>query len=205
MKNKTEVLDLKISSKVYLKISFLLTILILIALFYIFPHYNPNPLKIKGVITTTLVPTNPIVNPVVPKPIPRPKIPVPSENPDEISNVLIPPDSTIFKRFGEQNPIEIPPPGTFIACETYPKLTYAPSPEYPKIAKMAGIEGKVFLQIFVGKDGKPKKVLVAKSELTADCDSAAVKTAWQFRFSPAMQRDKPIGVWVSMPIEFKLK
>jgi len=57
----------------------------------------------------------------------------------------------------------------------------------------------------VGKDGKPKKIFVTKSEVTADCDSVAVRTAWNFRFSPALQRDKPIGVWVSMPIIFKLQ
>jgi len=206
MKKRMGVLDLKKSSELYLRVSFLLTLFVFIILFYLFPNYKPHPYELKNIISSTrIILTNPIVNPVVPKPIPRPRIPVPSDNPDEIENALIPPDSTIFERFGEENPNDIPPPGTFIACERYPKIVYAPSPEYPSIAKMAGIEGKVFLQIFVDKEGKPKKVIVAKSEVTADCDSAAVKIAWNFRFSPAMQRDKPIGVWVSMPVEFKLK
>lgn len=206
MKKSMKVLDLKKSRELHLRVSFLLSLLIFILLFYFRPHYSPHPFVIEDIIgSTKIIPTNPIVNPVIPEPLPRPRIPIPSDNPDEIENAIIPTDSTLFERFGEHNPNEIPAPGTFIACESYPKLIFAPEPKYPSIAKAAGIEGKVFLQIFVGKDGKPKKIFVAKSEVTADCDSVALKTAWNFRFSPAMQRDKPVGVWVSMPVEFKLK
>ena len=206
MKKGIKVSDLKKSVEIYIRVALLLALVFFILAFYLFPDYVLHPGTIRTVIgPTRVLPTDPIVNPVTPKPLPKPRIPVAADDPNEIENVIIPKDSTLFARFGEQDPYEIPSPGTFIPCEKYPKITYAPAPEYPPIAKTAGIEGKVFLQIFVGKDGKPKKVFVAKSYVTSDCDSVAVKTAWNFRFSPAMQRDKPVGVWVSMPIVFKLQ
>jgi protein TonB len=206
MKKEVTVLDLKQASVVYGRYTLLASVLGFILLFYLFPAYHIVPPTLKKSVESIIVePPDPLLNPVVPKAISKPSIPVPVEDPREIENVLIPPDSTLFERFGQEDPNAIPDPGTFIAVERYPSLIYGPPPEYPDIARAAGIEGKVFLQIFVGKDGKPRKIIVVKSDVTEDCNSAAVKAAWTYRFEPAMQRDKPIGVWVSMPITFKLK
>lgn len=206
MKKRIVVNDLKEYKEVYSKFFLLVSLLMFILLFYLFPYYVPHP-YIPRVSELAVIIELPdvVINPEIPKPLQRPKIPVEADDPSEIENAIIPTDSSVFRRFGEEDPNVIPPPSTFIPCERYPELIYAPPPEYPAIARAAGIEGKVYLQIFVGKDGKPKKVLVVKSEVTKDCDSAAVKAAWSFKFKPALQRDKPIGVWVSMPIIFKLK
>jgi protein TonB len=206
MKKEVTVLDLKQASVVYGRYALLASVLGFILLFYLFPAYHIVPPTLKKSVESIIVePPDPLLNPVVPKAISKPSIPVPTEDPKEIENVLIPPDSTLFERFGQEDPNAIPDPGTFIAVERYPSLIYGPPPEYPDIARAAGIEGKVFLQIFVGKDGKPRKIIVVKSDVTEDCNSAAVDAAWTYRFEPAMQRDKPVGVWVSMPITFKLK
>ena len=206
MKKAFTVCDLKKTSVVYTRSALLASVIGFILLFYLFPEYHIIPPTLKKTVESIIIePPDPLLNPVVPRAISKPSIPVPTEDPKEIEHVLIPPDSTLFERFGQEDPNAIPAPGTFIAVESYPSVIHAPVPEYPQIARAAGIEGKVFLQIFVGTDGKPRKVLVARSEVTADCDSAAVKAAWTYRFKPALQRDKPVGVWVSMPITFKLK
>ncbi len=206
MKKRVEAVDLKKRVELYFKFSFMLTVTLFILLFQLFPRYNPHPYKMIGKIgSTRMIPTDPIVKHVIPKELPKKRLVIETENPEEIENAIIPSDSTLFERFNEKDPNEIPDPGTFIAFETGPKLIYAPAPLYPKIARVAGIEGRVILQLFVGKDGKPKKVLVLKSEVTEDCNAAAIKAGWSFRFEPAMQRDKPIGVWVSMPVVFRLK
>jgi len=206
MKKRVEVVDLKKRVELYYRFSITLSVSLFILLFQLFPRYNPHPYKMTGKIgPTKVLPTDPIVKPVVPKELPKKRIPVETENPEEIRNAIIPSDSTLFQRFGEKDPNEIPDPGTFIAFETGPEIIYAAAPEYPKIARVAGIEGRVILQLFVGKDGKPKKVLVLKSEVTEDCNMAAIKAGWSFKFKPAMQRDKPVGVWVSMPVVFRLK
>jgi protein TonB len=206
MKEQIRIFDLKKYSGVYMRGSILFAIVMFILLFNLFPQYAAHPYIIKDISKPiSLEPTEPIINPVIPKPIQKPKIPVEADNGEEIDNVIIPPDSILFQKFGETDPNVIPPPNTFIPCEKYPEIKYAPPPQYPKIALAAGIEGKVYLQIFVGKDGIPKKILVADSDVTPDCDSAAVKSAWNYRFEPAMQRDRPIGVWISMPVVFRLK
>lgn len=206
MKNEISVFDLKQTSVVYWRYALLASVLVFILLFYLFPAYTIMPPTLKKSVQSIIVePPDPLLNPVVPKAISKPSIPVPTEDPKEIEHVLIPPDSTLFERFGQEDPNAIPDPGTFIPVERFPSLIYGPAPAYPNIARAAGIEGKVYLQIFVGKDGKPRKIIVTRSQVTADCDSAAVEAAWTYRFQPALQRDKPVGVWVSMPITYKLK
>lgn len=206
MRDYIRILDLKKYSGVYMRGSILFAIIMFIVLFNLFPQYAAHPYIPKEVEEPiTLEPEDPIINPVIPKQIQKPKIPVETDNPEEIDNAIIPPDSILFEKFGEQDPNVIPPPSAFIPCEKYPEIKYSPPPEYPKIALAAGIEGKVYLQMFVGKDGIPKKILVLNSDVTPDCDSAAVKSACNYRFDPAMQQDKPIGVWISMPVIFKLK
>ena len=48
------------------------------------------------------------------------------------------------------------------------------------------------------------KALVAKS-LEPSLDRAAMEAARKTTFHPALQRDKPVGVWVAYPVRFMLK
>ncbi|MFB0515439.1 MAG: TonB family protein [Candidatus Neomarinimicrobiota bacterium] len=36
-------------------------------------------------------------------------------------------------------------------------------------------------------------------------DEAAAEAIKRTRFKPAKQRDRPVGVWISIPVNFKLK
>jgi TonB family protein len=75
---------------------------------------------------------------------------------------------------------------------------------YPDEAQELGVEGKVFVRVFVGKDGRAKDVRLAKSSSNKLLDSAAVLSARTFVFSPAMIGDEPKSFWVLVPIEFRL-
>jgi protein TonB len=76
-------------------------------------------------------------------------------------------------------------------------------PEYPEIARKAGIEGKVFTKLLVNQQGRVDSVAVLKGpEVFID---ATVKAAGQLRFKPARQNDKPVRVWVSQVFVFRLK
>jgi len=50
------------------------------------------------------------------------------------------------------------------------------------------------------------KVLETKVEsgLTKECDEAAVAAIKAVKWEAAMQRDKPVKVWVSVPVLFRL-
>jgi TonB family protein len=75
---------------------------------------------------------------------------------------------------------------------------------YPKEAKESGEQGTVIVQIKIGDDGTPEEAKVLKSFGSKLCDEAALKAVMLTKWTPAMQRDKNVSVWVTLPIEFKL-
>jgi protein TonB len=76
--------------------------------------------------------------------------------------------------------------------------------KYPSQARRMGIEGKVFVQFVVGKDGSISDVRIMRG-IGAGCDQEAVRViqnspAW----TPGKQRGKPVRVRMVLPITFKL-
>ena len=78
-------------------------------------------------------------------------------------------------------------------------------PKYPEIAQEAGIEGTVVIQVFVDKKGRVKETVVLKGIPNTGLDEAAVDAIRSVRFKPAKQRGRAIGVWISIPVNFRLK
>ena len=76
--------------------------------------------------------------------------------------------------------------------------------EYPKVALRAGIEGKVFVQFVVEKDGSMSDFVVAKG-IGAGCDEEAVRVLKMApNWSPGKQRGKPVRVRMILPIKFEI-
>ena len=98
---------------------------------------------------------------------------------------------------------EDPDMNAFIPVEKEPDLVVSTKPDYPEIAKRAGVEGTVFVKILIDKDGKPKKAVVIKS--SADMfNEVSIAAAMKCVFTPAIQNKHPISVWLVMPFKFKL-
>jgi TonB family protein len=96
-----------------------------------------------------------------------------------------------------------PNPEDFVAVEEEPRLLRIEPPQYPQLAREAGVEGTVVVRALVGKDGKVKKtILISGNPILADAAMACGRTAV---FTPAMQQKKPVEVWIQLPIEFTLK
>jgi len=76
---------------------------------------------------------------------------------------------------------------------------------YPPIAIEARQEGKVVLKALIGKDGIVKDVELIAGLPGTGLDEAAIAAVYQTPFSPAYQRDKPVLVWVNIPIDFRLR
>jgi protein TonB len=151
--------------------------------------------------------------PPPPEQISRPATPVVAEaNIDE--------DITIAPTTFEDNPVEnLPPPpeegGSDIsAAPTFTPFTVAPDirnrtevqralqREYPPLLRDAGIGGTVQVWFFIDEDGLVQDTRVNQSSGHTALDEAAIKVAGVFRFSPALNRDKKVPVWVSLPITF---
>jgi protein TonB len=97
---------------------------------------------------------------------------------------------------------EVPKLGEYVYVEELPEPITKVNPEYPDIARDAGVEGTVLVQALVGKDGRVMKTQVTKGvPMLNDAAEAAVKR-WVFK--PALSNNKPVVVWVAVPIAFKL-
>lgn len=75
--------------------------------------------------------------------------------------------------------------------------------EYPEIAKKDGLEGKVYLLIYIDETGKVNDVKVLKG-LGGGCDEAAVNGIKEVKFTPGKQNGVPVKVKLSLPVNFKL-
>ena len=98
----------------------------------------------------------------------------------------------------------LPDPTEFVPVEIYPEMIYEEQPEYPRLARQAGLEGVVWVKALVDREGKVREAMVAKSSGTASLDDAAVKAAHKNRFKPGIQNGRPVAVWVTYKVEFTL-
>ncbi|MEK6479007.1 TonB family protein [Catalinimonas sp. 4WD22] len=76
--------------------------------------------------------------------------------------------------------------------------------KYPLEARQQGIEGRVFVQFVVEKDGSLSDVKTIKG-IGGGCDTEAVRVLQNAAsFSPGKQRGRPVRVRMVMPVTFKL-
>lgn len=144
----------------------------------------------------------------------RPSIPVMSED-EEISE-----DFTIDDMdFDDYEAIDAPPPPPssgdggivveFIAYDEPPtpiggQAAISRNTIYPEIAKEAGIEGQVVVQAFINENGVVEHCLILKGMPGTGLDESAMNAIKKTKFKPAKQRDRNVGVWISIPVTFKL-
>lgn len=153
--------------------------------------------------------------PPPPQAIARPAVPVVAAAAEIEEDITIAP--TTF----EANPVEaLPPPPTeegprdISAEPTFTPYTVAPElknrdevrdallREYPPMLRDAGIGGTVIVWFFIDENGKVLKAQINKSSGYPMLDAAAIRIANIYRFTPALNRDRRVKVWVSIPIQF---
>lgn len=105
--------------------------------------------------------------------------------------VIAPPSEDALPRFGE-----------YVYVEELPEAITKVAPEYPDIAREAGVDGTVLVQALVGKDGRVKDTKVVKS--IPMLDQAAIDAVTKWVFKPALSNNKPVAVWVAVPVRFTL-
>lgn len=75
---------------------------------------------------------------------------------------------------------------------------------YPDMAKEAGIQGRVFVEFVVEKDGSVTNVRVVRG-IGGGCDEEAIRVVENMpRWIPGRQRNVPVRVRFNMPIRFIL-
>jgi len=91
----------------------------------------------------------------------------------------------------------------FIEVDKAPVLKAQKKPAYPELAKLSGIQGTVYLKLLIDENGNVEKAKVEQG-VKDMLDNAALEAAKESKFSPALLNNKPVKVWVILPIAFKL-
>jgi TonB family protein len=91
-----------------------------------------------------------------------------------------------------------------ITPDVFPVLMKIAVPTYPDAAMQRKLSGTVWLNVLVDQRGSVKTARVLKSD-AEELNQAAIDAARKYAFTPGMYRNKPIPVWVSIPIEFRVE
>ncbi|MGY8786739.1 MAG: energy transducer TonB [Fidelibacterota bacterium] len=141
-----------------------------------------------------------------PPPPARPSVPVESESEDVADDVTL--DEFNLDEFDAWDAPPPPPEGPRVKFIPYddPPVPLSPiRPKYPEIAQEAGIEGTVVVQVFVDENGRVGDTVILKGIPNTGLDDAAADAIRKVRFRPARQRERAVGVWISIPVNFRLK
>ncbi len=184
------------------------------ALFALFPTLNAEDINFSAEEIAVIDLPPEVRIPPPPEQIARPATP-------RVAAAALDEDITIARTDFESNPIEnLPPPPagarpsdvpSYIPRDVEPRLKNASliqrllTQRYPSMLREAGISGSVVLYVFVNEQGEPTKAQVQTSSGYAQFDAAAESIADDMEFSPAMNRDKPVGVWILQRIDFNTR
>lgn len=207
---KEEEADLRLRYRKHLDIAIVVSLALLVIIFYAFQKFeaSKNLVKYEEPPIEQIDAPPPTQNAVQPPPA-GPSIPVEAESDEEIEDETI--EETDFE-FEEPAFTEAPPPKPeeeeaeivpFFALSEKPRAVKRVLPKYPDLARKAGLQGTVVVNVLIGTDGRVEKAKIVKS--IPMLDEAALEAAKQYVFTPAKQRDKVVKVWMSIPIQFKLK
>lgn len=188
----------------------LIAVIILIAMFLIFPRFiaEEQVMELQEIVIEQIdIPQTRQAD--SPPPPSRPSVPIESESDDLDEDITI--AETDLEDFEAWD--EAPPPPT---TNTGPRVKFIPyddppvarspiNPVYPEIAQEAGIEGTVIVQAFINDKGVVEETIILKGVPNTGLDEAAAEAIRKTRFKPAKQRDRPVGVWISIPVHFTLK
>jgi len=162
-----------------------------------------------------IIPQPPV--PVPPKPKPQIRIAEVVEEPEEVPQDIIidsePTDEPIPPIDFEPTPPVPVDEAPFIIVEDMPEFPggmeafykfISKKVKYPAQARRMGIEGRVYLQFVVEKDGSIGDLFVAKG-VGAGLDEESLRVMKLVpNFKPGKQRGRPVRVQMTIPINFRL-
>ena len=82
----------------------------------------------------------------------------------------------------------------------------AENTQYPAKAMEKGIQGRVFCQFVVEKDGRVSNIQVVRTSGDASLDKEAVRVISSMpKWNPGIQQGKPVRVVYTLPVSFRLQ
>ena len=77
-------------------------------------------------------------------------------------------------------------------------------PEYPDALRSHGIQGRVRVQMVVGRDGSVESASVISGSGYGAMDAAAVEAAYTYQFEPAEKQGIPVRCYATKTFVFGL-
>jgi protein TonB len=210
--------SLKLKYPLVSRISLVITLLVMVVLFASIPKGGAGErteTEIRIEIETVDIP---IIEQQMEaaKPPSRPSIPVEVDDDELLDDVTIEMSTDISNYEAWDAPP--PPPEEDDGGPRVRFIPYDEPPEpmggfaeiqrnivYPEIAQEAGIEGQVIVQAFVNEFGVVTDCIILKGVPNTGLDEAAIDAIKKTKFKPAKQRDRNVGVYISIPVIFKLQ
>ena len=94
----------------------------------------------------------------------------------------------------------------FVNCQNPPTMVSTPKQIYPEMARIAGIEGKVFVRVLISEEGKAMKAEIVK-RVPADqtlFDKEGIRIAMESKYTAGVQNGRKVRVWMTIPVRFTL-
>jgi protein TonB len=166
----------------------------------------PPPPPVTPIAVTPAPPKNAVA--AVPVPVPDAAAP---DNTTVMDQSQL--QSTIGPSSGSGEKIDLSPPpeagpinqpGSVAIVDQLPEAVHIVQPPYPDLARQAQVEGLVMVYALVGKDGRVLEVKLDPKLHVPLLDEAALDAVRRWVFTPAIDHDRPVEVWVNIPIHFTL-
>ena len=195
-----------------------LSVIIVLSLLIVAFKFAPQISNSESVINKPpeLITVEDIINTVQ-----KPNVPPPPKAPEIIAATIDDvPDDIILPDIDDAKPSILPdkPPSKPKIVEDviiFEVVEEMPSPvgglkaiqekvHFTEIARRAGVEGTVFIEAKINKEGNVVDAVVKKG-LGAGLDEQALNAVLSTKFNPGKQRGKPVNVKMVIPIKFVLK
>lgn len=92
-----------------------------------------------------------------------------------------------------------------VPLDEFPIPTTMVKPKYSELARKAGVEGTVVVDIRIDRDGRVLRAEVDPEFSNALLNEAALEAAKKWAFKPALVNGHPVAVWMALPFRFALR
>ncbi|MCF7886759.1 MAG: energy transducer TonB [Candidatus Marinimicrobia bacterium] len=212
--------SLKLKYPLILRVSLVLSLIFLITFMLAFPKFRREAKQIEQKQSFIKQDESVVTEQQIQSAAPPSKATIPVESEDEdLANEDFDFDMQDFENYQADEWSAPPPPPEeendnsrrrrFIAYDEAPQpiggfKAIQQNIIYPEIAREAGIEGKVVIRAFIDKNGDVQECEVDQGIPNTGLNEAAINAIKRTKFKPAMQRDRKVGVWISIPVFFRL-